>query len=836
MDVRCEKCQTEYELDEARLKPGGVTVKCTNCGHMFKIRKRSNTNVGVPATASTPPSGPTERARAPSNRPASAATPNAGVPRADSMLDGSGPTATGEERQWLIRLENGEQKSCRELANLQQWIVAGVVTRESLISRTGKTWKRLGDITELAQYFTIADEARTQRQERQTRETGKPATKPAGNQAQTMLGIGTAPSAQGGKILPDDEDELRSTGNFKTRGAQPTPPPPVPQQARRPPTQPPPPPGSYNKKPPAPAPSTPPPPAEAARSFTGMPAASNRSTAAWATTGDAPGPAGDGGPSGPLGGRIKAAESQEPAFAGRVRVMPSDEDAFRTGPNIAADDDDDVLPARRGSRGGAWLLVMALLVMGAAAGVVYVFVIRKGKTEDTTKPPPSADAGIAMATPDAAVATPPPAVDAAVVTPPPKTPVELAKDELGADNETKLRDALKSLDGVADPGAEAMRAHLSAQIAQGLLDRAAVTGDKTEAEKLKKDAKQLVIDAAPGAQRAFKAAGDDALANLAMAEILRLQGKAAKDFKRYADAAKAKAGDWKRDVALAEGIQLARDGKLEDAKTAFAAIDTGDDKLETSGDVRARFHLALALYAQNKPAEAKPLVAQVLAAQPEHAGAKALATRLETTVVKTDPLPPEENTTKPNTNPSTGNSGGGGEPLPTGGGYDALLARANKLAETSCTKATEVYQKALEQKPNGVEALTGMGYCHIDAKQYSSAFSKFRAALAISSRYEPALWGVAEAYSQQGRKEQAIEAVKAYLEVYPGAPKALKALDRLGGSATPPGPGSADKPPEKPPEKPVETPTAPTPPPDPNGQPQKQPEKAPENGAGSGSG
>src|SRR5688572_8605952 len=47
MDVRCEKCQTEYELDESRLKPGGVTVKCTNCGHMFKIRKRANTNVGV---------------------------------------------------------------------------------------------------------------------------------------------------------------------------------------------------------------------------------------------------------------------------------------------------------------------------------------------------------------------------------------------------------------------------------------------------------------------------------------------------------------------------------------------------------------------------------------------------------------------------------------------------------------------------------------------------------------------------------------------------------------------------------------------------------------------
>ena len=49
MDVRCEKCQTEYELDEARLKPGGVTVKCTHCGHMFKIRKRTPTNVSSTA-------------------------------------------------------------------------------------------------------------------------------------------------------------------------------------------------------------------------------------------------------------------------------------------------------------------------------------------------------------------------------------------------------------------------------------------------------------------------------------------------------------------------------------------------------------------------------------------------------------------------------------------------------------------------------------------------------------------------------------------------------------------------------------------------------------------
>src|SRR6185436_13604881 len=96
--------------------------------------------------------------------------------------------------------------------------------------------------------------------------------------------------------------------------------------------------------------------------------------------------------------------------------------------------------------------------------------------------------------------------------------------------------------------------------------------------------------------------------------------------------------NWARDLALADAMLAVRDGKLDDARAAFSAIDQGDGKLETSGDVRARFHLALVLAAQNKPAEARPLVDAVLAAQPEHAGAKALAGRLETAVVKTDPL------------------------------------------------------------------------------------------------------------------------------------------------------------------------------------------------------
>ena len=40
MDVKCERCNTEYEFDDALVSGRGTTVKCTNCGHKFKIRRK----------------------------------------------------------------------------------------------------------------------------------------------------------------------------------------------------------------------------------------------------------------------------------------------------------------------------------------------------------------------------------------------------------------------------------------------------------------------------------------------------------------------------------------------------------------------------------------------------------------------------------------------------------------------------------------------------------------------------------------------------------------------------------------------------------------------------
>jgi predicted Zn finger-like uncharacterized protein len=121
MDVRCERCGTEYEFDETKVTQAGVTVKCAQCGHLFKVRRRSEASAAKPLPA--PP-----------------------------IVTSSG------ERMWMVRdPRNGEIQRFRELTTLQQWIVEQRVSRDHEISRTGEIWKPLGEIAELASFFQVVD-------------------------------------------------------------------------------------------------------------------------------------------------------------------------------------------------------------------------------------------------------------------------------------------------------------------------------------------------------------------------------------------------------------------------------------------------------------------------------------------------------------------------------------------------------------------------------------------------------------------------------------------------------------------------------------------------------
>jgi predicted Zn finger-like uncharacterized protein len=105
MDVTCERCDTEYEFDETLLSGRGTSVKCTNCGHVFKVY----------ATA-----------------------------RADE--DRSAST-------WRLRLEGGSIDTIDSLRELQRRIGSGELTPEDQIARGEEEWKTLGSIPELETFF-----------------------------------------------------------------------------------------------------------------------------------------------------------------------------------------------------------------------------------------------------------------------------------------------------------------------------------------------------------------------------------------------------------------------------------------------------------------------------------------------------------------------------------------------------------------------------------------------------------------------------------------------------------------------------------------------------------
>ncbi|WP_437733859.1 zinc-ribbon domain-containing protein [Sorangium sp. So ce1335] len=101
MDVTCERCSTEYEFDDALVSERGTSVKCTNCGYQFKVRR----------------------------------------------TDGTLP------EKWVVRTLGGRELEFRMLRELQAAISQGQITRDDVISRGNARPRRLGSIAELEPFF-----------------------------------------------------------------------------------------------------------------------------------------------------------------------------------------------------------------------------------------------------------------------------------------------------------------------------------------------------------------------------------------------------------------------------------------------------------------------------------------------------------------------------------------------------------------------------------------------------------------------------------------------------------------------------------------------------------
>src|ERR1700687_944109 len=81
MDVRCERCGSQYELEEDRVTEAGVAVRCTHCDHVCRVKKQA-----VAVTSSISELNGPRSARPPAPNAARPADPYAGAtPKAEPM-------------------------------------------------------------------------------------------------------------------------------------------------------------------------------------------------------------------------------------------------------------------------------------------------------------------------------------------------------------------------------------------------------------------------------------------------------------------------------------------------------------------------------------------------------------------------------------------------------------------------------------------------------------------------------------------------------------------------------------------------------------------------------
>src|ERR1700674_5698266 len=78
MEVRCEKCQARYRVDDARIGPQGLTMRCGKCQNTFKVVRAAPASPEPPAARVKPPPA------APGRSPAGQTTMMFAAPTASS--------------------------------------------------------------------------------------------------------------------------------------------------------------------------------------------------------------------------------------------------------------------------------------------------------------------------------------------------------------------------------------------------------------------------------------------------------------------------------------------------------------------------------------------------------------------------------------------------------------------------------------------------------------------------------------------------------------------------------------------------------------------------------
>jgi predicted Zn finger-like uncharacterized protein len=790
MDVQCEKCGTEYALDETLVGPSGTAVRCTSCGHVFKV-----------------------------------------YPRAE---------ASPARETWMLRQASGATFPFDRLGVLQDWISEGKVSQDDLIAKSGGEWKRLGDIAEMRPFFDASRTAKPSMPAPSAPAAGYPGTPPSEHAATIRAPAGSAPpqapsGAPGPQGPSTAEYGLPPADEFAaTQKIQPTPGQAGPQtighaptvQAQAPTIQaqaqtvP-----AYGQQSPGQTPTLDPtaPTQQQIHSPLQSPPDGTHQQEAMKPTrplrpsSQDPGPATDSpyGPSQVDNARTVALSESDPRYAKAVSQppkaaaapgtvisepafsesqIPTDTDGghWEQGAGVQAEGpawaehgaglpDDDFADERPepSRKIGRWIaLVIVVLIVG---GGFYMFMFQREMVKDLLAGVIGGEDGgrhetfFVKGRENYLLDTFPAFRQA---------DREYQKVLALSENDAKTLAALAEMYAV---WAQHLRdASLDARADALTAAAGGAAPDLREAERYEADVQEKIAEARRWGDQALSADPELPAVRLALAEVKRLSG----------------------DLDAARN-EVERAGKTDTGATldyvaALIAIDEGREAEGAAADLekivkkeallRALYLQARALAAAGDPAGAKQALARLTELNSQHSRARELADRIAAaspvfltrkalddhfaTAQAGAPdagVEPDTDTGPAETAPPTkvapvgGGGGGGGEFVPTGGSPDAMLAKAAKLQQSGNTSAAAgLFKKVLEVQPSNIDALCGLAYCYLDGGSKGQAISHFRRALNVNGSYGPALIGLANTYKSQGQKEQALKWYKKYLQVRPG--------------------------------------------------------------------
>ena len=683
MDVRCERCGTEYEFEDDRVTEEGVTVKCSTCGHLFKIRKKS-------------------------------------FVLTEPVVLGKKDEGEGG-RNWMVRKGDGTVLTFKELTTLQKWIVERKVSRDDEISRSGESWKRLGEITELASFFQVVDQA-----------TAAATAAPAGAQlpgaSPTQPLPAATPAASVTQPLPAAVEPAVSTPAAPVAAPAPA--------------------ASVSEPPPA----------------TPVQPAAPVQPAPPVTTGPAPATE----PSSPG----QPALAAEQAFMGGGQLEP---DSWGEG---AAGDDDDVIEKWKRRSRRKWYFLVPLLLVLTGLGAWYL--AAPGSFMDTFHrlvgrqeiPPAASQAyqqGLASLKGDsqADFAAAAKLLDDAIRRADGKYPQALAAlSLLHTEQADHAQAEIARLDGkIAElqKREDELKPRDGSQPQGELFDKiAAVHNQKVDLQKqhlrLVDQARKELVEAKRLVDDARRLDANSVEAAIALADYYRVMSGERAHVEKVLQPARRQApqNPW---LLYVDGASLA--GMAGQAGAAAARLRQA--LAADAGLVAARLKLARLLLAQKQEDAARAELKTILAQKPSHRQAQALLASLEQRQ-----QPPEEKKKETPAQP--------GEPTT----YQGWLKLASRQLDAGATrKALASYDRALKLRSDGAAALAGKGLCYLDAGSNAAAILWFGKALKADPRNADALMGMAEAQKYQGNTGKARHYYQRYLELHPQGPDAAVARRNL---------------------------------------------------------